>query len=601
METTLHVCTGFPSVAKNDFLANLRTENPQNTVVYSFQEIRDNEFNGQTDKKTKANILTEMKNRSMAALDEGKNVIFEIDDIPKKQRNNFLLDMRKHTDNIVCTIAAPPLEEVYQPENLVASKEEINEFMKSFQPQSYFEGWDKIEVIGNAQKDLNELGNKFINETYNVPHENPNHAESIGVHSELCFQHADVIGGEDKDFLIPVAKIHDIGKPLSKTYDDKGNARFFGHESYGAYIVLSETGNLPASELVSLHMRPYAWMQNPKLEEKDKETWGPKLYQQVCLLHQCDKAASIPELKKEIKIVLAPSYEQAKEVEAEATVEAEYGAYYVEGKSVTLAHHGPRSNNPAPCNADVNPIKGGTILVSHIDLDTIGGCLALMGEKPKDDAFWQAAEFIDVNGPFHMHELDQPLQDKLNAYYAWEESNRGPRCTEITDVTEAIKQSKEILNKIIDEKHPEHEALVNAGREWEANTAQEVEKHLYEENDCVRAFVVHANDVFCSASYYSPNDDQIKKSTVVLNQDTRSITVAFADGGKECRAVDVVQELWGPEAGGHYGIAGSPRNWDISKEEIEQEFIKTIDYVTEQVREQEQTLEEEYDYDDEER
>ena len=98
------------------------------------------------------------------------------------------------------------------------------------------------------------------------------------------------------------------------------------------------------------------------------------------------------------KVILAPTKELAETTHADATVEAEYGDYCIEGKTVTLAHHGSRSSNPAPCNADVKPLdisKPQTILISHIDLDTLGGIMALTGEKPYDPSFWAAAEKID--------------------------------------------------------------------------------------------------------------------------------------------------------------------------------------------------------------
>lgn len=37
-----------------------------------------------------------------------------------------------------------------------------------------------------------------------------------------------------------------------------------------------------------------------------------------------------------------------------------------------------------------------------------------------------------------------------------------------------------------------------------------------------------------------------------------------------------MQQLWGNEAGGRAGIAGSPRNWDLDQNEINKEFNKLI-------------------------
>ena len=123
-------------------------------------------------------------------------------------------------------------------------------------------------------------------------------------------------------------------------------------------------------------------------------------------------------IREDQRVILAPSYDIAKNIKAEATVEAEYGDECLEGTMVTLAHHGPRSNNPAPCNTpDVPELPPfATVVVSHIDLDTLGGIYALQGRKPEDYRFWEAAEMIDVKGAHHIHELDKDIQDKLNAY-----------------------------------------------------------------------------------------------------------------------------------------------------------------------------------------
>ena len=273
---------------------------------------------------------------------------------------------------------------------------------------------------------------------------------------------------------------------------------------------------------------------------------------------------------EKFNVILAPTREMAELIDANATVEAEYGDYCVEGKEITLAHHGSRSSNPAPCNSDVQPLEGGTILVSHLDLDAIGGVLAVTGDKIENSEFWEAAEFIDVNGVHHIHELPQDIQDKLNAVYAWNDTQPRVRYTEITDVTENVQKNMEMLEKVLDERHPEHENMINAGKEWEEATTSAVEARLMDETEYVRVF--STNGPFCSASYYSPNLEAVVPCTVSFNEKFNSITVAFADGGRESggslSAREIVQKLWGPEASGRDGIAGSPRGQVMTKDNL---------------------------------
>lgn len=142
---------------------------------------------------------------------------------------------------------------------------------------------------------------------------------------------------------------------------------------------------------------------------------------------------------------------------------------------MTLAHHDIRSDNPAPCNTEVEPLTGGTILISHIDLDTVGGIMAVEGIKPEDPEFWSAAEFIDNNGPHRIRELPQGIQDKLNAYYAAENEMRkeeGPPPRGILeDVTEHVGKRMAAVSVILDERAPGHEEYIKKGIEWERGMA----------------------------------------------------------------------------------------------------------------------------------
>lgn len=270
----------------------------------------------------------------------------------------------------------------------------------------------------------------------------------------------------------------------------------------------------------------------------------------------------------ETQILLAPTYDIAKTINAEATVEAEYGDECLEGTMATLAHHGPRANNPAPCNTPDVPVllPFATIVVSHIDLDTLGGIYALQGRKPEDDRFWEAAEKIDVEGAHHIHELDQDIQDKLNAYYAYNDGQPRQRYTEAIDVTKQIDDAYNVVNAIIDINDPEHDKLIAAGKEWAQTREKEVEDQLVYENKDVRVF--DTNGIFCAASYFSPNQNIICPATITYNEKFKSIILAFEDGGKQLNAREIVQELWGPEAGGREGIAGSPRNVEMTKNDL---------------------------------
>lgn len=273
-------------------------------------------------------------------------------------------------------------------------------------------------------------------------------------------------------------------------------------------------------------------------------------------------------IREDQRVILAPSYDMAKNINAEATVEAEYGDECLEGTMVTLAHHGPRSGNPAPCNTpDVPELPPfATVVVSHIDLDTLGGIYALQGRKPEDDRFWEAAEMIDVKGVHHIHELDKDIQDKLNAYYAYNYNHAGERYSETTDVTKQVEDAYGVINDILDIDAPEHDMLIADGKEWAQAREAAVEAQLIYEDKNMRVF--DSNGVFCAASYYSPKQDALIPATVTYNEKTKTITLGFEDGGKQYNAMEIVRSVWGPEAGGREGIAGSPRGVEMTKDDL---------------------------------
>lgn len=269
-----------------------------------------------------------------------------------------------------------------------------------------------------------------------------------------------------------------------------------------------------------------------------------------------------------------------------ATVEAEYGDDVVEGSVLTLAHHGPRKDQPNPClhpnseNGSINissrpgdltsdmwiPIQA--IGISHVDLDTIGGVAALMGKKPGPENFWKLAAWIDSNGPHRGgdHPAYNDHKDHLNAYYAFSETNKywPPKDGSVADVTELVEKTTTMLTDILYGMEvpgitPVGVPMVASewiekGREW-FKRLQEIELRSLIEEGRVRIF---ASDQFCSA-FYRNGDGSIADATVVYSTKSGAISLAFEDGGKRWNAARILQELFGPEAGGHAGIAGSPR------------------------------------------
>lgn len=268
------------------------------------------------------------------------------------------------------------------------------------------------------------------------------------------------------------------------------------------------------------------------------------------------------------KIVLAPTWELAQTVTAEITVEAEYGAMVKEGTVYTAAHHqpnGPFAGNhvvaggrPAPCNdADIPELAEGTILVSHLDLDTIGGIMRTRGAGSfgEFESFWRLAEFVDVNGPHKLGESEASAVDIERLYAWWAYSKTMPRFSRdvVTDITEVVGAAISHLHDIL----WGHEPALAAGKTFrEDEAALNVSTFR-----CVLSGVVEricGAGEFVNHLYVTP-DGYVGEMVVALNTGTGAITISRAnpDPAISCRAI--AQTLWGPTAGGHDGIAGGPR------------------------------------------
>ena len=284
-----------------------------------------------------------------------------------------------------------------------------------------------------------------------------------------------------------------------------------------------------------------------------------------------------------IRIVHAPSATIAATVEASITVEAEYGSVVAEGSVYTAAHHqrsGPfagrhvvAGGRPSPCNDDAIPVlESGTILVSHFDLDTLGGVLRAMGVCPVAKSFWDLAEFIDVSGPHKLGLSGASDADvaRIRAFWAWGQANRAlwPRDAAM-DITEYVSNAAQALARILSD----DANLLAAG---DAMVAREAALNAATFVGINNGVIVRKADAFVNHLYCAPGESVPAKAVVTHNSKTGAITVSFADAVPGVTARAIVQGLWGMEAGGHDGIAASPRERVMTDADLAEAVAATV-------------------------
>lgn len=296
-----------------------------------------------------------------------------------------------------------------------------------------------------------------------------------------------------------------------------------------------------------------------------------------------------------VRFILAPTVELAQNYTREnnvaITVEAEYGAHVIEGSLYTAAHHQPAGSpyagrhlvsggRASPCNDESIPlITSGDVLLSHVDLDTFGGCLRALGDLSESgylsgsfadlfeaqfESFWDLAERIDTRGPHKLAQIDPDVIDsaRLFAFWAWSESNRAPRERDrVHDVTELVLHAGVALRAIL----AGDNALLEAGRAFrdrgESRNRDSFRRHL-------GGVIVREAAAFVNDLYTDPHGDPAA-CVVAFNTTTKAIMISLADPLPGVSARVIVQNLWGAEAGGHDGIAGSPRGREMTEQDLE--------------------------------
>ena len=270
-------------------------------------------------------------------------------------------------------------------------------------------------------------------------------------------------------------------------------------------------------------------------------------------------------------IILCPTWELAQATDASFTVEAEYGSFVKEGSVFTAAHHqseGPYMGrhiggpSPAPCNNKEIPFFDDiTIVISHIDLDTLGGIMradtAWEGCFTNEtEPFWELAEFVDVNGP-HKLDISGASSDDLDKLYAWwqyQEEVIGYRFSrdENTDVTDIIDDASAWLTRLL----MGDKALIEKGKAWRKMMEELNENSFIQMSN--RGTILRIANRFVNHLYDTPQGEP-GKAIVTFYPTGGNITISKRDAELPMNCKSIVQHLWGKEAGGHEGIAGSPR------------------------------------------
>lgn len=288
-------------------------------------------------------------------------------------------------------------------------------------------------------------------------------------------------------------------------------------------------------------------------------------------------------MQLDFAVIYAPTVELALMLKniCDLTVEAEYGSVVVVGRRYTAAHHQPLGSEfagthvggqrRAPCNDEYIPKldAGSVVLVSHLDLDTIGGVLRAADQLPNVESFWALAEFVDTKGPHMLNESGASEKDQefLYAWWAWNAKQPRLGLDKIEHINGRTEAAGEMLTILLTwgEFSSKRIEFIEEGRKFRQNEAELNAATYMNSEGSVIIRRAQSERQFVNHLYTKPSGE-VKKGVCTYNHFTGVVTISLAQPvvGVSCR--DIVQSLWGPTAGGHDGIAGSPRGqvmtWD---------------------------------------
>ena len=278
----------------------------ENCIIVSSDAIRAELCNGNiSDQSKNDEVFKFFYKRIRENLLAGNNVIADATNITLRSRRSIFnavngIDCEK-IGYIVAKKIVNCIKDNHNNDRVAVPDYVIDKQIKKFQVPFIEEGFDNI-IINDQSRCIIETfllpSMQFYWTMIGFNQKNPYHTQTLD-------QHCNYVEKMFKRYNYPycynlAAKLHDIGKCYVQSFDNDGIARYFGHENYGAYLLLSNyKGFVQGYELshddflefvflVNYHMLPMNW-DTDKVKEKWRKIFGDYKYQLLLDFHECDK------------------------------------------------------------------------------------------------------------------------------------------------------------------------------------------------------------------------------------------------------------------------------------------------------------------------
>lgn len=278
-----------------------------NAIILSSDEIRKTLYGDENDQTHNEEVFCTLYKRTQDLLKNNKNIVIDATNLTIKSRKK-IINIVKETNiktEIIAYVMTKPIEVCVKNDcirNRHVGKDIIYKQREKFQIPFYEEGIDKIilESYSKRKETTQEKLELLIGGMEGFDQQNSHHKYDLLTHCSKTFQLLEDIHADP--CVQMAASLHDIGKMETKKLKDNGEYGYYGHANVGAYQLLDELKlediipnafqkTLDILFYINYHMLPMTW-ETEKTHDKYKQLFGKEKYDNLILLHHCDKIAS---------------------------------------------------------------------------------------------------------------------------------------------------------------------------------------------------------------------------------------------------------------------------------------------------------------------
>ena len=242
---TLNIMIGIPGSGKSNYAKKCLIND--NTEYLSSDDIRI-ELYGFEDQTHNDVVFETMKKRTLNALRDGKDVIYDATNLSKKRRSGIISEARKLSAQINAYLCCTPINIILE-RNITRVERQLPwdklvQMIQGIEPPMYYEGFDNIYLIdGGMYNDVYDY-NFLIDDCIDYKQDNPHHCETLEEHIKAVVKRAEDLGKNlklriDAEILRQAARYHDFGKLYTKTFNDKKNCFvYYGHDKVSTYLFM---------------------------------------------------------------------------------------------------------------------------------------------------------------------------------------------------------------------------------------------------------------------------------------------------------------------------------------------------------------------------